>query len=252
MRLEVFVGVLLLWPSGTAPCQTVRGHVLESGTETPVVLAEVTLLDTVLNVVDQTYSAHDGAFVLQAPDPGSFYVRATALGYRPMLDGVAELSEDGVLPVVFFLVPDPLEVEGVEATAERERVEQFLESQDFYERQQDGFGYFITPEEIEKRNVRDFVRLFQNRPVEVKGGLTGTELRIRRAFCGRDYPTIWVNGVLVGPGWRRPGGALERVVSVYDILAVEIYTGPASTPLQWSGTNLLSGCGTIVFWTKGG
>jgi hypothetical protein len=237
--------------------QTVRGHVLESGTETPVVLAEVTLLDTVLNVVDQTYSAHDGAFVLQAPDPGSFYVRATALGYRPKLDGVAELSEGGVLPVVFFLVPDPLEVEGVEATAERKRVEQFLESQDFYQRQQDGRGYFITPEEIEKRNVRDFVRLFQNRPVEVEGGVTGTELWIRRGFCklrGRKlYPTIWVNGVLVDPGWRRPGGALERVVAMADVLAVEIYTGPASTPAQWSGTNLMSNqCGTIVFWTKGG
>jgi len=45
---------------------------------------------------------------------------------------------------------------------------------------------------------------------------------------------------------------MEAAVQPSDILAVEADPGPASTPIQWSGTNIPETCGTIVFWTKGG
>jgi hypothetical protein len=253
--------LLFLWPDAARP-QTVRGHVLESGSEHPIVLAEVTLLDTAMAVVDRTFSAHDGAFELKSPRPGSFYVRVGAMGYRTKLDGMVELAEDGLLPVLFYLVPEPVALEGVTATAERRRIEQFLESQDFYKRKADGFGHFITPEEIEERNVRDYVRLFQLIPeVRVtRSSLSKTRVDIRRCYYSRLPPAVYIDGHQVDLRWdtfadvrdRMTEGGLEDVVQASDILAVEVYSGAASTPIQWTGTNILRTCGTIVIWTKGG
>jgi len=33
---------------------------------------------------------------------------------------------------------------------------------------------------------------------------------------------------------------------------VELYMGPASTPLQWVGQKMLGQCGTVVIWTTAG
>jgi hypothetical protein len=90
-------------------------------------------------------------------------------------------------------------------------------------------------------------------PVEVEGGLSNTDLHIRGKCDPSSHPTVWVNGVLVLIRWGLSGGGMEELVEVSDILAVEVYAGPASTPLQWSGTKLIGGgCGTIVIWTRGG
>ncbi len=253
--------ILLLIPGAQALSQTVRGKVLESGSETPIILAEVVLLDTAMAVVDQTFSAHDGAFILQSPRPGSFYVRAGAMGYLTKVDGIVDLGDGGILPILFFLVPDPVIMEGFEVTAERERMEESLEIQGFYERKAEGGGYFITPEEIEKREIRNFQQLFQRSSIEVSGGLTHTILRVRGRCPETVLPQVYVDGALVDLRWDRAvawwddpqqRGGLEEVVRVSDILAVEIYAGSASTPLQWSGTRLNRSCGTIVIWTKGG
>jgi len=261
MRLGFLLLLLLLLPADGLHPQTVEGRVLESGSERPIPLAQVFLLDTAFAVVDRTFSDHDGAFRLQSSEPGSFFVRAGAMGYRTKVDGVVELADGGVIPVAFFLIPEPVPVEGVEVEVERRRSEEFLQIQGFYERREEGFGQFITPDEIRERQVRDFQRLFQKTPIEVAGGLSGTVLRIR-GRCPRDLlPSVYVNGALVDLRWDKPAsswadpevrGGLEEVVWVADILAVEIYAGPATTPLQWSGSDPNRTCGTVVIWTKGG
>jgi hypothetical protein len=238
--------------------------VLESGSGQPILLAELALLDTAMAVIDRTFSDQDCAFLLQSPLPGSFYVRAGALGYRTKLDGIAELAEGGVLTVVFLLVPEPLALEEIEATVERKRIRDYLELQGFYERLADGGGHFITPEETERRNPRDFVRLFQMVPqVEVQGSLSYTRVDLTRCYYSRLPPAIWVDGIQVSLGWGKKQTrrwlqpvekehGLESVVLASDIVAAEVYSGPASTPIQWTGTNILETCGTIVIWTKGG
>jgi len=253
-------GFLLLFALHTSLAgQVVNGKVLEGTTQHPVMLAEVALLDTTLTVIDQTYSDQEGFFSLRSPEPGLFYIRGAAMGYRTKVDGIIELERGGVLPISFFLLPDPVPVGGVTATAERTRYDQFIAGQGFYDRRNSGFGHFISPDRIEVLHARYFRDLFRDfiglRLIELPYGATKLEM-------GRGCsPAIWIDGSLIDLFWDRPTfpgmpdlrRGLEEAVSVEDIGAVEFYKGPASTPLRWSGTAAFqNNCGTMVIWTKGG
>ena len=262
MRFSLFLRGLLLLAlvsplpfSPTISAQIIEGRLLEVEARTPISMGAVALLDTLMTELVQVTTDARGRFRLQAPGPGHYYVLAYALGYKRTLDGILELGEGGRISVDFLLRPEPIGLDSLSVEVERQRISRHLELQGFHDRQTQGFGHFITPEEIEKRNIRDFGRLFQRIPIEVVGGFGNTILSIRGKCPRRSFPAVYVDAALVDLRWDRPlalKGALEEVVGVSDILAVEVYTGPASTPLQWSGTSIKRSCGVIVIWTKGG
>ena len=262
-RVPFLLLLLALLPGAGVQGQSVRGYILESGSEEPIILADVALLDTAMTVIDRTVSSQEGRFVLRSPEPGSFYVQAGALGYRTRVDGIVELGEGGILPVTFYLVPEPVAVEGFEALAERRRWVQYLRNQGFYERLEAGYGKYITPEEIEDRDIRDFTRLFQLLPeVRTQSNSTRTRIDLRRCHLSGLPPAVYVDGVLVDLRWGKreqqrwmqsqKEGGLEEVVRVLDILAVEVYSSVAQTPLEWQSNRMENTCGTVLIWTKSG
>ena len=253
---------------------TVRGHVLEPGGERPVLLARVALVDTSFAVVAETFTDHEGAFELTAPGVGDYFIAAERLGYYPLLDGVLELGEGGFLPVDFYLRPRPVELAPLVATVDREMVRRHLESQGFYEREQSGFGHFITPAELERRlpmTGRDLLRAAPG--VSFEGGpfgagvvwfrRRGTPLSAERGGESQDTikwpvgmcrPHVYVDGVEFDPGpVRRDTGqggvVIEDIVPLTDIAAVEVHTRATSVPLQYGGT---TDCGALLIWTIGG
>jgi hypothetical protein len=252
----------------TAAAQVVRGHIVESGSGRPVVLGWVGLLDTTLLVLDETYSDHAGEFLLRAPGPGAYLVAVEALGYAPLIDGIIDLGEDGFLPVDVYVKPQPIELAGITATGRRQRAVEKLERAGFFARAAQGFGHFVTPEEIEERQPPDVPSLLRSVPGPVwdKGGIFGNTLLMRSrgptpgrivdsedpsetvAPAGYCYPSIYVDGAVVWhPKLPPPPPAIEELVAIEDVAAVEVYTGPASTPLQWGGSQ--AACGVILFWT---
>lgn len=240
--LGLTAGVILGTPM---PCaaQIVRGTVLETGTRRPIMLARVGLLDTTFAVVDETLSEDDGAFTLQAPAPGDYYVVADRLGYLPRIDGILEMGEGGFITVEFFLPARPVELEGITATAERVIARRKLETGGFFEREQRGFGHFIGPEDIARRPVIDASDLFRGVPrVQVVGDpLAGSTVYFRGGRGGSCSPRILVDGVPAPPGL-----ALEDLVSVQDIVGVEVYVGVASAPIEFLSN---SNCGVLLIWT---
>jgi hypothetical protein len=257
MRSDVFLfilsGSLLFLVSVRAPAsaQVIEGHLLEAGTGVPVQAASVSLLDTAMAELRQTITDKHGAFRLEAPGSGRFFVLAEALGYKRTLDGVLELGEGGRVSIDFFLRPEPLGMDSLTVEAERQEIVQHLELQGFYDREAEGFGHFISLEEIEKRNAREYYTLLRGLPNlrVVGGGVGGTELWAR--FMGDDcHPDIFVDGALVR--LSHVNASLEEVLAIGDVVSVEWYDGPAGVPLQWGGTRLDDNCGVIVFWTRGG
>jgi len=115
--------VLLLVGSAVVPpvlpAQTVHGRLLEQGTARPIEAGDLTLLGEDGEAVDRAGTDSAGHFTLRSPEPGSFYVRAERIGYRTKTDGVLELGEGGEITVDFYLMPQPVELEGVEGTGER-------------------------------------------------------------------------------------------------------------------------------------
>lgn len=235
--------VLLAFAVAPARAQIVKGVLRDSGTKQPILLGTVALLDTTLVVVDQVFTNEAGAFVLNAPRPGAYYVLADRLGYKRSVDGILELGAGGSIDVDFFLRPEPLVLDSIVVAARRERDARHLNNVGFYDRREQGFGHFITPEQIEKRAAFEPADLLRTIPgVKTQKGLLGTQVLFSRG--PRDcVPAMYLDAA------RLPDSTtLEQVVAVEDIAAVELYTRATTTPLEWGGTG--AGCGVMVIWTR--
>jgi len=244
-----------------AGAQTVHGRLLEQGTGRPIAAGDLTLLGEDGEAVDRAETDSAGHFTLRSPDPGSFYVRDERIGYRTKADGVLELGEGGEITVDFYLMPQPVELEGVEGTGERtdwiERNQRrFLEGQGFYRRMSAGFGHFITPEELEERppwTPRDLFKKIPGMAVGVSSMMPGRQrvtLDCVTKGDGRSVTQIqfavWVDGIRVWQGGVE-GWEPADDVDIENIAAVEVYTRPASLPLQYTMSGI---CGGILIWTK--
>lgn len=235
--------LLLALAAAPARAQIVKGVLRDSGTKQPILLGTVALLDTTLAVVDQVFTNEAGSFVLNAPRPGAYYVLADRLGYKRSVDGILELGAGGSIDVDFFLRPEPLVLDSIVVAARRERDARHLNSVGFYERREQGFGHFITPEQIEKRAVFEPADLLRTIPgVRTVKDPFGTRVLFSRG--PRDcVPTIYLDAARVADST-----SIEQMVAAEDIAAVELYTRATTVPLEWGGTG--AGCGVVVIWTR--
>ena len=253
---------MLLSQGATADAQTVAGRLLDGRTRHPIMLGIVSLMDAGANVVDQTFTNERGAFTLEARAPGDYYVVAAGSGYATKVEGVLELGDGGYITVEFYLRPEAIPLDSIHVEGERDNLERrHLEDAGFYERLERGFGYFITPEMIDRRPLSGLEDLFR------VGNVPGLRLQPRPqglvlcvmaprpidgpagGVCGNipgacGGPLTYVDGVQIAT-WE---GGLDQVVHYNDIAAVEVYTRFAGMPLQYSVPG--SGCGVVLIWTR--
>jgi len=289
--VAVILAALFVLPA-SAKSQTVRGRLFETGTTTPIASATVYLLDDDSNQVDVAETDEDGAFTLEASEPGAYYVQAEMTDYRTKTDGVLELGEGGEISIRFFLMPQPIAVpDSLLAIGEMEDPiaaarTRFLAGQGFFKRLSEGFGEFVTPEQIEERQPTTAQDLFQRvRSVRVREYGVSQTLKLpneRPVFgevlmmSGQRNPTVFIDGRRVWPpaeaitsGCRatasvRPemsasgtrtdvGGGNAWPFPVEDFLdptaiqAIEVYDGPAEVPAQYNVQG--ASCGVILIWT---
>lgn len=83
---------LLLCITSSLSAQEVRGTAIEAGTARPIVGAFVSLLDGGGNATGSTLTGPDGAFVLEALQPGRFTLRVERIGYETWTSEPFELS----------------------------------------------------------------------------------------------------------------------------------------------------------------
>ncbi len=235
--------VILLADGLTA--QTLRGRVTDGRTQQSMSDVIVSLLDVDANVLAQTTSGRSGGFVLEAPGPGEYYVRAEKLSYTTLTDGIFDFqSEAGEMSIALFMLPQPTEIEGIDVRVQQEQRRRRLRSAGFYERAASGFGRFIGPNDIERIPAFEFGDLlrgipgvqFDNETITFRGG-GGLE--------GRCEPGIFIDGVRQIQSY---GALLLTLPS--DVEGIEVYRGAAQTPLEWGGIN--GSCGVILVWTKWG
>ncbi len=114
---------------------------------------------------------------------------------------------------------------------------------DFERRLRTGRGQYLTRGAIEKANfasVVDAMRGLRGVNVVCGGGMGCSILMARApARCPPDYIVDERVDNFFGPN-----------TAIRDIEGIEVYTGPADLPGEFSGRN--SGCGLIVIWTRAG
>jgi hypothetical protein len=220
----------------------------------------VTLRQTPGTVVVNGETSSRGFFRLRTPVTGTYALEARALGFgEARVEGLT-VTEGRLEVVEIEMAPAPLELEPIVAVGESRKYQ--LEVQGFYDRKEEGFGFFVTPEDIEKWAPANHGQLFRRIPgilVASEEGFKTRLLMLRPNIVGGPYctPRIFVDGALVGSSQPQhgegqiQGAAPDEAVNIYDLEAVEFYDGSAVVPLIWGGTGM-GRCGTIVMWTKMG
>jgi hypothetical protein len=120
----------------------------------------------------------------------------------------------------------------------------------FEQRMQSGLGYYMTRMAIDARNASTFSEILRGAPgVRIVSTADGQMVEMSRAaWSSIAVPcraTYWVDGV------RWPAAMsdnIDNLLQPSEIEAVEVYSGPAQTPGQFSGFGVE--CGTIVVWSR--
>jgi TonB family protein len=200
--------------------------------------ADLSIAGTTLRTVSDTA----GRFRLVGVPMGAGTLQVRRLGYRAA--SVPVMVEDGATATITVtLLQLPQELDPVLVEARRQPGVRYL--QGFYERRSKGHGYFVTREQIASRNTSFMTDVLRSLVPGVRissSRLARNAVRLRGSRCA---PLVWLDGA--------PAMAGEfdlDVLSPETVSGIEIYSGPATVPVEFRSTRGLEACGVIVVWSR--
>lgn len=246
--IRVIVGATLIVAGGRLDAQaksarpnTVIAGVVRDSSGASVSGAEVTVDGTRLRVA----TGVDGLFRLFGVPEGTASVTVRRLGYRPLttlLD--VRLATDGERAVL-TLARAPQQMAQVVVVGNRLVHDATRGMQE--RRRKSGAGHYFSRADIENARpqvLTDLIRRVPSARVMSVGGVRNA-VRFRNAKCA---PLVWLDGL--------PLGSAEFDIdnlTPMSIEAMEVYSGFASTPAQFTMTqNIRQQCGAIVIWSRQG
>lgn len=210
---------------------TIDGIVSDTGLA-PLEGATISLLGTPVSVVTGT----NGRFRMLGVREGDYLVIVRRLGFEGATTKVV-VEPENTARVAFTLNPIVRRLAGVEVFSRPAFTPRMA---DFYERREHAIGHFITRGEIDARNPVRTYELFNAIPsVYVQLTKTGGGVvKSTRSGCSLQ---VLVDGLPIDP---------ENFPAPNEIGGIEVYSGPATVPLQYKSKQ--AGCGLILIWTGDG
>jgi hypothetical protein len=187
----------------------------------------------------------DGRFFFTRMYSGVVEISIRRLGYEPTKARV-KLIEGRVEVIDVILVARPAVLEKIDVS---DRARQRLGIEGFHQRRLQGLGTYVSREEIEKRNTASVSAILRTVPgirfISIRGNSSAQGVRfnntsIRQRDC---MPMIWLDGQAA------PGLEVDDII-LPDVEGIELYNGPATTPMQFSQQQNANTCGTIVIWSR--
>jgi len=236
--------------------QGIQGRLVDPVTGRPVPNAEVTIRWTQGDFNRTATATPQGFFRLLSPWPGTFTLKATASGYKEVRADSLEIEPRELTVVEIELPAEPIALDPLVVVAEPRAYQ--LEVNGFYDRAGQGFGHFITPEELDARQSVEVSDLLRDIPgLKVERTVFGTRVRFPKLDVPGDFcdPRLYVDGTLISQpspfNAETLGGTyLDPVVNLSEIGGMEVHTRSAGLPLAFRGTQ--GGCGVILIWTDMG
>jgi hypothetical protein len=211
-----------------------------------VVLDDATV--SILGSAIRVTTGDNGRFRILGLRAGNYVLTVHHIGYVPVAVAMGVVETDTLRPA--FALQRIARVLDTMVVTERSLTQRLTE---FEGRRKLGLGHFITAEEIDKRNsvyVADIIRVVPS--VGIAGGTAGVQVahNIRgshgagQGIAGCPFQ-LFLDGVPMPPETN-----LANLPPPREFAGIEIYSGPATIPLQYKyGT---ASCGVILFWTKTG
>ena len=237
LLLGAFAAPLL--PRAILPAQarTIHGRVTDS--------AGVAIRDADVGIIalHRLLRTDDsGRFVIPQLPRGAHEITIRRLGYRPRRLLVDADTLRDTLRV--RLRAEAFVLEGVAINARETRLRHGIE--EFYRRRVKGVGTYWTRDDIENYNTQRTSDVLRTAPgirlVRVASGM-GVRFNTTSIVRRDCMPMIWLDGQ------RAPGLEVDDILA-RDIEGIELYSGPSTTPMQFSQYSSSSTCGTIAIWTR--
>lgn len=186
-------------------------------------------------------SNDSGAYHLAGLAPGPATLTARRIGYRAFRQEL-QLRDGDALTVDIRLSVSAAMLSGIQVTARREPYESRLAG--LYARMEQHVGRFVTRERIDRANNANLSALLREIPgVQIgANSMQGRVIRLRGADCP---PLVFIDGF--------PASAGEfdlDMIEPRSVEAVEVYSGAASVPAEFSGPRDLDRCGVIAIWSR--
>jgi hypothetical protein len=223
--------------------QTVAGKLLEAFTNKPIAAADVTLVSTQSAPVARAKSGNDGTFLVTAPGPGVYRVRAEKAGYRTVVSPAVELRAGDQILFVWRMTPDTVHLQAVSVTATGRKTG--LLSGFAQRLQRHTAGHFIARDQIEKEHplyVSDLLSRVPGLVAEPSPTGFGNVVRTTEGCV----PDVFLDGL------RYPlhGETIDQIVNPTELEGIEVYPHAAEVPAEFHSANAT--CGAIVLWTRVG
>jgi hypothetical protein len=213
----------------------------------PVSFAEVTILRTEIKL--QTNA--QGRFRFNDVPPGQYLLIVRRIGFRP-ISSIIQVGIRDTLRLSFTMEPAIQTLDQVVVTEERRSLRMI----EFEQRRQQGWGFFITGEQIEKRNLpvaADYLRLAPSISLAPSHNASGIPDLV--AISKREGGSIYGDGagacamqIVIDNIPMPPRFPLELLPTPKEIAGIEVYDGPATVPAQFNGLDRR--CGMVLVWTK--
>ena len=188
-----------------------------------------------------------GRFQLPYPGDRSSTLLVRRIGFDPLEIKLAS-RPDTALRVVLAAIPERLK----EVTVTAASPYRSLDLYGFYARMRDAerganHGYFITPEDIERRKPASTTHMANGFP----------NIRVYRSGRGPMWDvimgptncavTVYLDNIRV-TNRRGATDLVNQLVPVSHMAAMEIYTLASAAPPQYPSAN--EACGVVLIWTK--
>lgn len=197
--------------------------------------ATVSAGPTLLAVTDSA-----GAFALRDVPLGRIELTVHRLGYEPLR--YAQPLDSATEPLDLRLTPIAAVLAAVHVRARRAPEDARLAG--FNERRARHVGYFITREQIERRNDMRLTEALRQvpgvRPYTMPGAL-GRSVRLAGARCA---PVVFVDGFAANLG----SFDLD-MIDLSTVEGIEVYPNGVSIPAAFLGTYGSENCGVVAIWS---
>ena len=182
-----------------------------------------------------------GVYRLAGLAPGPATLTARRIGYRAF-NQTLHLRDGDALTMDIRLSMSAALLSGIQVTAPREPYETRLAG--FYARMERHVGRFVTRERIDRANNANLSALLRELPgVQIgANSMQGRVIRLRGADCP---PLVFIDGF--------PASAGEfdlDMIEPQSVEGVEVYSGSASVPPEFSGPRDLDRCGVSAIWSR--
>jgi hypothetical protein len=260
MRSKLFLALFATTVFTVPAAGQVRiiGRVIDDLTERPLSQTRVSILknDEVLLAVGETLE--DGTFEFVVDNTKSIRISARRFGYQANKTPILYFDGRKFFQVEIRLDPDAILLAPLEVIAWSERPMNALH-EGYKRRLNDGFGTFITREDVERRNPAMVTDLLRDLPgVTVTGSGSGLRpaVRIGRSAGYNCATQIFVDGFLMnrrgglGDDYQPQDFRIDDLVSPAAIEGIEIYRGLSTVPAEFLNPD--ADCGVIAIWTRRG